>query len=177
MMEFGGQCLMKSLAGYFLVARPILKDPSFKESVVLLLQHNEQGAFGLVINRPMKKKKELPFPVFKGGPCPSQGLFMIHGHPEWAAQASDPEQIEVAPGIFLGDPAAVERVQQQPDDPEFKYRMISGYAGWSPGQLEGEITTGAWAIVPATGAAMFDVPVPEIWISLVPPTIPQPSLN
>ena len=55
--------------------------------------------------------------------------------------------------------------------------MFSGYAGWGPGQLEGELAAGAWAIVPATGELLFDVPAEDLWYRLVPPTIPEPSVN
>jgi putative transcriptional regulator len=167
---------MTSFAGSFLIARPVLKDPSFKETVVLLIQHTAEGAFGLVVNRPAKKK-ELPFPIFKGGPCPSQGLFMLHGHADWAAASDVADKVEVASGIYLGDAASVERVQETPHNPKLRYRMFNGYAGWGPGQLESELATGAWAVAPASGQALFETPIAEMWISLVPPTIPQPSLN
>jgi putative AlgH/UPF0301 family transcriptional regulator len=71
-----------SLAGSFLIARPILKDPNFAETVVLVLNHDEDGALGLVVNR-VAEEEALPFPVFGGGPCPAPGFFMIHGHAEW----------------------------------------------------------------------------------------------
>jgi putative transcriptional regulator len=55
--------------------------------------------------------------------------------------------------------------------------MFSGYAGWGPGQLEGELAAGAWAIVPASGELLFDVPAEQLWFRLAPPTIPEPSVN
>src|SRR5712664_4083721 len=74
---------MKSLAGTFLVARPVLEDPSFRRAVVLLLQHGPEGAFGLIVNRQVRATG-LPFPVYRGGPCESPGMFMLHGHSECA---------------------------------------------------------------------------------------------
>ena len=71
-----------SLAGSFLIARPILKDPNFAEAVILVLNHDEDGALGLVVNRPMEAE-DVPFMVFRGGPCSAPGFFMIHGHAEW----------------------------------------------------------------------------------------------
>lgn len=59
---------MPSYAGKFLIGRPALQEASFRQTVVLLLQHGDQGAFGLVVNRPVKVDG-LPFPVFAGGPC------------------------------------------------------------------------------------------------------------
>ena len=163
---------MKSLAGSFLVARPVLQDPSFRRSVVLLLQHGDEGAFGLVVNREVKAK-ELPFPVFRGGPCESPGLFMLHGHAEWKQGA---EEGSVAPGIFVGDAECAQRVSDGAHD-DFRFRMFTGYAGWGPSQLEHELASGAWAVVSADGPVLFDTPVDDLWANLLPPNIPEFSPN
>src|ERR1700731_1278751 len=81
----GGIALMSSLAGYFLVARPVLDDPNFHRTVVLLLQHGPEGAFGLVVNRAVGTDK-LPFPVYLGGPCKLEGRLLLHGHAEWRGE-------------------------------------------------------------------------------------------
>jgi putative transcriptional regulator len=167
---------MSSLAGKFLVAKTSLQDPSFRQSVVLLLQHGDAGAFGLVVNRAVSVEG-LPFPVFAGGPCESQGLLMLHGHAEWAESCSEPPPKEVAPGIFLGDASCLSQLNDGSAEPELRYRIFSGYAGWGPGQLENELAAGAWAIVPAKGELLFDVPAADLWYRLAPPTIPEPSMN
>src|SRR5918912_4546216 len=102
-----------SLAGSFLVARPSLRDPNFERTVVLLLAHSADGAFGLVVNRPAAAKG-LPWPLFAGGPCPSPGLLMLHGHAEWAEAPPGEEEAgpEVAPGIFVGNAACLERASK-----------------------------------------------------------------
>jgi putative transcriptional regulator len=166
---------MSSHAGKFLVARPILQEATFRQSVVLLLQHATEGAFGLVVNRPIKVDG-LPFPVFAGGPCPSQGLLMLHGQADWSDSSSSTPK-EVAPGIFLGDASCLSRISPTEGGAELRYRMFSGYAGWGPGQLENELAAGAWAIVPATAELLFDVPVAEMWYRLAPSSIPEPSVN
>src|SRR5439155_8391599 len=101
-----------SLAGSFLVAQSSLIDSNFAQSVVLILAHNDEGAFGLVVNRPAAKEG-LPFPVYQGGPCPAPGLFMLHGHSDWldesAGQDPDEQKREVAPGVYLGDAACLKR--------------------------------------------------------------------
>jgi putative transcriptional regulator len=169
-----------SLAGSFLVARPILQDPSFVRTVVLLLAHNEEGAFGLVVNRPAKNKG-IPFPLFVGGPCPSPGLMVLHGHAEWRGPEEDAEETsatpEVAPGIFVGDESSLEHGKDLLEGDGLRLRVFSGYAGWGSGQLEGELAVGAWAVAPASGNILFDTPTKELWEQLVPPTLPQPSLN
>jgi putative transcriptional regulator len=169
-----------SLAGSFLVARPVLHDPNFAHSVVLLLAHSDEGAFGLVVNRPVPEPVEgLPLPVFFGGPCPAPGLLMLHGRPDWHEPDPDTEGDtgEVAPGIFVGDAACLERAREAADEGPPRFRVFSGYAGWSGGQLEGELAAGAWAVVPARGPLLFDTPVEELWDRLVPPSLPQPSVN
>jgi putative transcriptional regulator len=167
---------MASYSGKFLIARPVLQEASFRQTVVLLLQHGDEGAFGLVVNRAVKVEG-LPFPVFAGGPCESQGLLMLHGHVDWAEAATEPPSREVAPGVFLGDASCLNRITDATTESEPRYRLFSGYAGWGPGQLEAEMASGAWALVAATGQLLFDVPAEDLWYRLVPPTIPEPSLN
>jgi putative transcriptional regulator len=170
-----------SLAGSFLVARPVLQDPNFSRSVVLLLAHSDDGAFGLVVNRPVPEPVEgLPLPVYFGGPCPAPGLLLLHGHADWQdaeADAEEEDRQEVAPGIFVGDAACLERAREAPPDQQGRVRVFTGYAGWAGGQLEGEIAAGAWVVVPARGAVLFDTPADDLWDRLAPPTLPQPSLN
>jgi putative transcriptional regulator len=176
-----------SLAGSFLVARPLLQDPNFRRTVVLILAHNADGAFGLVVNRPAKAEG-LPWPLFVGGPCPSPGLMMLHGHPDWvqAAEADDesesepepapPSGPEVAPGLFIGNASSLEKAGASAGE-EHRFRVFSGYAGWSGGQLEGELAAGAWALAAANGDVLFETPFEELWERLAPPRIPQPSMN
>jgi putative transcriptional regulator len=169
-----------SFAGSFLIARTLLQDPNFKRTVVFLLAHNDEGAFGLVVNRPAEAE-ELPWPLFVGGPCPSPGLLMLHGHPEWAGEeeSDDPESSrsnEVAPGIYSGDAASLDRATLAGEG-ELRFRVFTGYAGWGSGQLEGELAAGAWSLVPATGDVLFETPVEELWDRLLPPQLPQPSIN
>jgi putative transcriptional regulator len=167
---------MPSHAGKFLVARPVLQDANFRQTVVLLLQHGSEGAFGLVVNRPIQIDG-LPFPVFAGGPCTSEGLLMLHGQADWSEDSSSTPPKEVAPGVFLGDSSCLSRIDAEETESKLRYRMFSGYAGWGPGQLESELAAGAWAIAPATAQLLFDVPVAELWYRLVPSSIPEPSRN
>lgn len=167
---------MSSLAGSFLVARPVLREATFRESVVLLLQHGDEGAFGLVVNRPAAAKG-LPFRVFRGGPCSSDGLFMLHGHSQWLESAEERSEREIVPGLYLGDASCLSRVSQPKPGKRLRYRMFSGYSGWGPDQLESELAEGVWAVVQATPKLLFETPVRDLWCSLLPPMIPQPSLN
>jgi putative transcriptional regulator len=167
---------MTSLAGSFLVAKSVLQDSNFAQTVVLLLQHGPEGALGLVVNREASAEG-LPFPVFVGGPCESQGLFMLHGHAEWAEPSDEEGKGRIAPGIFLGDATCAGRVADPPEGQTFRFRMFAGYSGWGPDQLERELAAGAWSVTRATGELLFDTPPAELWDRLAPPTIPQPSVN
>src|SRR5262245_43662159 len=105
---------MSSLAGSFLVAKTSLKDPNFAKTVVLLLAHTEDGAYGVVVNR-FLPVEGVPFPLFVGGPCESPGLVLVHGHAEWTDEAPDPDdedaavQREIAPGIYMGNASCWQR--------------------------------------------------------------------
>jgi putative transcriptional regulator len=169
-----------SLAGSFLIARPSLLDPNFRKTVVLLLAHTEEGAFGLVVNR-RADTEGLPWPLFVGGPCPSPGLMMLHGHSDWSrnddSEPGGTATPEVAPGVFIGDASCLERATDLEPSEEQRFRVFSGYAGWSGGQLENELAEGAWAVTSASATTLFDVPTDELWDRLAPPRIPQPSVN
>lgn len=166
---------MASLAGSFLVARPTLKDGFFHRSVVLLLQHGPDGAFGLVVNRP-QKQSDQPFPVFVGGPCKFQGVILLHGQEEWV-ETEEKHASQVCPGVFLGNAECLKRLTDDEGTVEGKFRIFAGYSGWGPGQLEGELGQGAWAVVRGGAKEVFDVPPEEVWFRMAPSPIPQPSLN
>ncbi len=166
---------MSALAGAFLVARPTLRDGFFSRTVVLLLQHGDEGAFGLVLNR-QADANELPFPVFIGGPCQLQGLLMLHGEADWVSQCEDAPG-EVLAGVYLGDTASFDRLAEMPQGADWKFRVFAGYAGWGPKQLEAEMSQGAWIVLPANAEHLFETPADELWDRLAPPIIPEPSLN
>jgi len=157
-----------------LIARPALDDPNFAQTVVLLLQHGSEGTFGLIVNRPIHVEG-FDVPLYVGGPCEMQGLFLLHGYPQWSDNTESQGGC-VASGIFLGNETIMNRLK---DDPEAhpRFRVFTNYSGWGPDQLEHEISSGAWAVVPASGTKLFDIPVELLWQRLLPSTIPLPSLN
>lgn len=144
---------MDSLAGSLLVATPILLDPHFFRTVVLLLQHDEDGCLGLVLNRPTEEP--------------------VAAHiPEWAERVPGPGTVnyggpvdpEVAIGLALsaeGMPTALPGLSMidlgaDPEDGGGPVRIYSGYAGWGSEQLESEIATGSWYVVQASPDDPFD---------------------
>jgi putative transcriptional regulator len=153
-----------SLTGRLLVAAPALGDPNFSRTVVLILDHDEDGALGVVLNRPtpvdvseiLPTWQQLttgPGVVFHGGPVAvdsALGLAMVPG-------GSEPLGFRrVVGGLGLVDlDAPPELLAAELGG----MRIFAGYAGWSPGQLEGELEEGAWYVVDAEpGDAFSDAP-------------------
>jgi len=167
-----------SHSGWFLVARPSLRDPNFAQTVVLLLAHGDDGAFGLVLNRQIEAQG-LPWPLYRGGPCPSPGVVLLHGHPGWVQEPPEEEGAgkEVVPGVWVGNADGLERAAELDANDSGRFRVFTGYSGWGAGQLEGELAQGAWCLVRATADLVFETPADELWNRLSPPRIPQPSLN
>src|SRR5262245_6004287 len=166
---------MSNIAGNFLIARSSLRDGFFGRSVVLILQHSNDGAFGLVLNRPAKAD-ELPFTVYVGGPCKMEGLLMIHGRKDWL-DTEDEEKMEVCPGVFLGTKDHFDKATEAEEGESGRFRVFTGYAGWGPEQLESEMQQGAWIVRPANGEVIFETEADDLWEKLAPPTLPDPSMN
>ena len=161
-----------SLQGSFLIAANHLRDPNFYRSVVMMLEHNDQGAMGLVINRPsaMTIGKALSQqgqtsvnkdPVFVGGPVEPTSLFILHN-----CLSLGKRDQEVAPGLFLaGSENSFEEVVRSGKSPEagVRFRLISGYAGWGGEQLEGELERGDWYCIPADSTLVLEEDVYGLW--------------
>jgi putative transcriptional regulator len=187
---------MKS--GQLVVATPSLLDPNFARAVVLLLQADEDdGALGLVLNRPTGTDVAEVLPdwaplsgrpavVFSGGPVqPQAALCLGHrrlGGPPLAAYA----ELEGVPGGSVG----TVDLDSSPSDlvsAVGEVRLFAGYAGWAPGQLEAEVEEGAWWVFDALPADAFDVHPEQLWAQVLrrqgPPIAfaasypPDPTLN
>ncbi|MBK7643247.1 MAG: YqgE/AlgH family protein [Planctomycetes bacterium] len=141
--------------GSLLVAAPDMLDPNFMHSVVLVVQHSSEGAYGLVINRPSTITLDVllsdhpilshqPFPVHAGGPVGLDTLQFLHRVPEEV-----PGGTEIGAGLVLGgDLEALARyIERDPAAARENVRMLLGYSGWGAQQLEGELSRGSW--VPA----------------------------
>lgn len=148
---------MNSLAGHLLVATPELLDPNFARSVVLLIQHNDEGAMGLVLNRPSDMKLADVWEKVGDAPC-EVDAYLNHGGPcngPLMAIHTDEflMEIEVAAQVyFCASPEKLQRLVLQTDQPAL---FFAGMAGWGPGQLEGELETGSWMTKPADADDIF----------------------
>jgi len=186
----------ETLKGQFLVATTTLRDSNFFKTVVLIVEHDDNGAMGVVVNRPsgvtinnaLSEHFDLPETgdvVYVGGPVEPRGLFILHDTEELN---DDPEP--VVPGVFVGNGPnvfeAIVNVLVQKDT-GVTFRIFSGCAGWAPGQLEGEIHRGDWHTRPAFAEDIFDADPYQIWDEqlqsvyqsnrLLPQTIDNPEWN
>jgi len=162
-----------SFAGKLLIAMPNLADPNFWRSVVLLGVHShEEGAFGLVVNRPLDVDlrevlaelgqepggEDLPS-VLSGGPVqPSHGFVLY----EPGEHGAGDEDLTVSDSIVIsGSVDTLARLAH--GTAANRYFLLLGYAGWYPGQLEREIEENSWVVAPLDSSILFDVPVEDRW--------------
>lgn len=149
-----------SLAGRLLVALPELDDPNFCRSVVYLLDHDRSGAVGVVINRPSQLPVIAEFPMlgravseppvfFEGGPVAEHSVVAL------AANDHGVEMLELEP--------LLRRSSERRHD----VRLFVGYAGWGPGQLDGEVATGSWVVVEGSLHDVFAECPDDLWRSVL----------
>jgi putative transcriptional regulator len=160
------------ITGQLLVATPEMKDPRFAETVIYMVKHDADGAFGLVINRPMAKgafedllkgfgteindaKGEVV--IHYGGPVSMQQGFVLH---------SDDIMIEssmkVANGIAMTADVKMIEAMARGKGPSQSLVML-GYAGWAPGQLEMELKADSWFVIPGDKSLVFGKDADEKW--------------
>lgn len=160
-----------SLANQLLIAMPGMEDPNFSTTVTLICEHNDEGALGIVINRPLQLQLGDVFeqialsdadantdnPVLHGGPLGTDRGFVLHG-PGSAYESS----LVVSGDIHLTFSRDVLDAMATGDGPG-RSLVALGYAGWGPGQLEDEILANSWLSVPATAEIVFDMPFDQRW--------------
>jgi putative transcriptional regulator len=167
----------EQLKGRLLVATPNLGDPNFERTVVLVLEHGEEGALGVVLNRPSELDLAEPLPewaraaahppvVFIGGPvAPSAAVCLARLGRHGGAEGWQPL---LGPSGMAGPDGIVGTLDLDSDPDEAiprldEIRVFAGYAGWGPGQLESEIEEGGWFVVDADPADPLS-PAPErLW--------------
>ncbi|MEA2483708.1 MAG: putative transcriptional regulator [Thermoleophilaceae bacterium] len=157
----------ESLRGSLLVAAPALLDPNFRRTVVLIADHGEEGAMGVILNRPsgMTVSDAAPdleplvgpeAPIFAGGPVqPTAGVVLAE-----ATEVGEPifDDVVLVPG--LGELADV-------IDSATRVRVFAGYAGWGPGQLDDELAREDWITDPARPSDVFAEDPGALWVSVL----------
>jgi putative transcriptional regulator len=154
-----------------LLSMPQMQDPNFTRTVILLCEYGPEGAFGLVINRPTDLpasemvRLEPPIardnrlPLFMGGPVqPERGWILLPEPPDGGGD----DYRRVSEGLYLSaSPAVLRRVLETTPVP--RARVLAGYAGWGPGQLDEELAQSAWLIGDVQLDLIFDVAASSMW--------------
>jgi len=154
----------------FLIARPGMPDPNFRETVVLVTQNESSQATGVILNRPTNRslaellpsERFKPFtePIFFGGPVALEGLFAL-----FRADRLPGEAVTMLPGLYLAlQPDTIDALLNSPPP---KIRFFAGYSGWAPGQLRGELDRGDWLVVDADADNVFLKDTSRLWQDMV----------
>ncbi len=162
------------LTGHFLIAMPALEDPNFHHTVTLICQHNEEGAMGVLFNRPLeinlgevlKQMEIVPTDkdmeqehVYNGGPVQTERGFVLHRPDgDWESTMPISDELAVTTSRDIIEDIANGK------GPE-KYLIALGYAGWEAGQLEYEISENAWLSGPSSADIVFETPYEKRWES------------
>jgi putative transcriptional regulator len=160
------------LTGQFLVATPEMGDPRFHETVILMVRHSKDGAMGLIINRPAGDQKLSRIlqdlgdsgegvtgnlPLYLGGPVQPELGFILHTTDYRRAGI-----IDVNGTVAVTATREIIRDIAAGSGPN-KFMLIFGYAGWGPGQLEGELKRNSWYTAPFELSLIFDMERDRVW--------------
>ena len=170
--------LPRYLGGYFLISEFDLADPNFHRTVVLLIAHDAEGAFGLVVNRPsrfalgevvegVEDSPAASIPVYVGGPVQQNALFVMHESPDGGVATAGVKH--PLPGVTF-EPATTALLDYLkgewaglPEGERPAVRMYVGYSGWGAGQLEGELKASSWVVLKASRQVVFDPDPQAVW--------------
>lgn len=148
---------MDSLKGHLLVASPHLLDPNFVRTVVLLIQHTDEGAFGVVLNRPTQSTVREVWSELGAGACDDQRNVNLGGPvsgPLLALHANEMlSEMEIVPGVHFA--AQREHLEKLVAKHAAPFRLFVGHSGWGSGQLERELKEGSWLTAPASAEYVF----------------------
>jgi len=164
-----------AVAPGLLLSMPHLNDPNFTRAVVLMVEHSDEGSFGLIINHPSNLAvSELlevlditwrgsdDAVVWSGGPVtPETGWVLHEPVAGLSVPAAEGPTVEIAPGIALS--TSQEVLRGIAGDPPARVRFLLGYAGWGPGQLAAEMVHGSWLHADASPELVFDTPADALW--------------
>jgi putative transcriptional regulator len=162
---------LKAKAGRILLAEPLMADPYFRRAVVFITEHNEKGAFGLIINKPIPmllneavaNAPRIDTKLGIGGPVENQTLHFLHRKGNLV-----PHSLQVGEGIFWGgDFEMVKKLIASGEIGPKDIRMFVGYAGWSQGQLDEEMERKSWVVAPGSSELVFDTPRKTLWSTIM----------
>jgi putative transcriptional regulator len=165
-----------SLAGQLLVAAPSMGDPRFYQTVIMLVRHDRTGAMGIVVNRPLQERPLAALlealgekadgaagnvRIFAGGPVQPELGFVLH-----SAEYRRADTMEIDGHVAMTSSREILRDIAANRGP--KQSLVAfGYAGWAPGQLEGELVQGVWFTAPADAKLIFEEERERVWENAV----------
>jgi putative transcriptional regulator len=156
--------------GIFLVARPDMPDPNFRETVVLLTRGDNTEAVGVILNRPLSRSlaqvlpgerfRRFTEPLYFGGPVAAGALFAL-----FLGEKAPGPAVTLIPGVQLAlDPDTIDALLR---NPPATVRFFSGYSGWASGQLKNEVDRGDWFILDADAETAFRTDSSKLWQELI----------
>ncbi len=168
--------------GIFLVATAGMQDPRFRRSVVLLLEHGENGTLGLIVNKvteislpqvlpDLKESGQESNLLFFGGPVGLDGILFLTRNAE-PPERADHVMEDVS---YSGDRNLLKEFLKQ-NKGAGELRVFLGNSGWSPGQLAAEIAEGAWRLVRGDSDTLFERDLDDLWPDLIGPPAPSPFM-
>ena len=166
-----------SLSNHFLIAMPSLNDPNFEQSVSYICEHNDEGAMGIVVNRPLDinfadlceqldievtDNEIANYPIFDGGPVEMDRGFILHTPlGEWESTIAVTKDIGLTMSQDIIE--AIANGYSSDNNPPKHLIITLGYAGWSEDQIEEEIASNTWLNVTATDKILFHTPIENRW--------------
>jgi putative transcriptional regulator len=139
--------------GSILISEPSLRDFYFRQSVILLAEHNKEGSFGVILNKPIEARlknilkgfSSYNLPVYLGGPVNTDSIFYIH------TRADIQQSMTIMQGLFWGgDLETIKEMLRKKEMLPKEIRFYVGYSGWSPNQLDREIKEKSWVLSHST---------------------------
>lgn len=152
--------------GNILIAEPFLEGKYFSRSVIFMVEHDEKGSIGFVLNKPMiystsdlvTELEGIHFPVYIGGPVEQNQLYYLHTHAELD------DAVHIANGIYWGgDFSALVGMLREKIILPGEIRFFAGYSGWDAAQLERELEENTWMIGDISRQRFFKLPNGDIW--------------
>lgn len=161
---------LRPAPGMFLVASPKMRDPRFKQSVILLVEHSSEGSLGFIVNRrtdmtvidafpELEQQMELEHALYFGGPVQPSRIMFVY------SDSGHITEHKVINGVYWGSnyDNLKEILNRKGED---ALRIFFGYAGWGPGQLEFELSLGDWQVLPASVDHIFSTDSKQLWYLL-----------
>ena len=158
--------ILKPRQGIILISEPSLRDFYFRQSVILLAEHDEEGTFGIIINKPIETRlnevlkdfTDLDIPVYLGGPVKTDSIFFIH------TKENVDKSLKIIDGLYWGgDIDVIREMLEMKMIKENEIRFFIGYAGWNPKQLEREISEKSWVLSHTTVDEVINRHPEKLW--------------